>query len=42
MGPFRPCSELSELWFNALHGRLEEKLPAIMSERSVRLDILKL
>jgi len=34
MGPFRPHSGLTELWFNALHGRLEEKLPAIMSQRT--------
>ncbi|CAJ1447475.1 unnamed protein product [Effrenium voratum] len=34
MGPFRPNTELTQLWFNALHGRLEEKMPAIRSQRT--------
>lgn len=27
MGPFRPMTELTQLWFNALHGKLHEGLP---------------
>ncbi|CAE7215600.1 unnamed protein product [Symbiodinium microadriaticum] len=34
MGPFRPNSELTQLWFNALHGRLEEKLPEVMGQKT--------
>ncbi|CAE7499714.1 unnamed protein product [Symbiodinium natans] len=34
MGPFRPNSELTQLWFDALHGRLEEKLPEVMSQKT--------
>mmetsp|Transcript_114073 Transcript_114073/g.254581 ORF Transcript_114073/g.254581 Transcript_114073/m.254581 type:complete len:169 (+) Transcript_114073:2-508(+) len=26
MGPFRPSTELTTLWFNALHGKLEQRM----------------
>ncbi|CAE8582722.1 unnamed protein product, partial [Polarella glacialis] len=34
MGPFRPGSELTQLWFNALHGKLHERLPEIRAQRT--------
>lgn len=34
MGPFCPGSELTSLWFNALHGKLQERLPDIQSQQT--------
>jgi len=31
MGPFRPFSEVTELWFNALHGKLEQRKAEILA-----------
>lgn len=31
MGPFRPGSKLTELWFNALHGKMQERLADMRS-----------
>lgn len=34
MGPFNPDSELSALWFNALHGKLEKRLPDLQAQQT--------
>lgn len=33
MGPFRPASAITELWFNALHGKLQQRIDDIHAHR---------
>eukprot|EP00929_Paragymnodinium_shiwhaense_P069934 TRINITY_DN35345_c0_g1_i1.p1 TRINITY_DN35345_c0_g1~~TRINITY_DN35345_c0_g1_i1.p1 ORF type:complete len:385 (+),score=68.82 TRINITY_DN35345_c0_g1_i1:79-1233(+) len=34
MGPFKPMTEFTELWFNILHAKLQERLPEIQQEKT--------
>lgn len=34
MGPFRPGSKLTELWFNALHGKMHQKAAVMAAQRT--------
>lgn len=34
MGPFRPGSQLTELWFNVLHGKLQQRLAEARAQRT--------
>jgi len=34
MGPFRPGSELTELWFNVLHGKMQQRLDDMRAQRT--------